>query len=67
MARVRRTHPKAVYTTATVPLPMIRELQLRYLQGESIHDLLGLIVVHDRPAAGQQVSEALGNQVVRRV
>ena len=48
MARAHRAHPKAEYdrrespwdTTATVPLPMIDDPQLHYLQGESIHELL---------------------------
>lgn len=43
MARAHRAHPKAEYTTATVPLPMIDDPQLHYLQGESIHELLGRI------------------------
>jgi len=47
MARAHRAHPEAVYTTATVPLPMIDDPQLRYLQGESIHELLCLLAVKD--------------------
>ena len=38
--RAHRAHPQAAYTTATVPLPMIDDPQLHYLQGESIHELL---------------------------
>src|SRR5690606_16315181 len=41
MARAQRAHPKAEYTTATDPLPTVRDQCVRCLQGESIHDLLG--------------------------
>src|SRR5690606_38781624 len=41
MARARRAHPKAEYTTATDPLPKVRDQSVRCLQGESIHELLG--------------------------
>ena len=41
MARAHRAHPKAEYTTATVPLPKVRDQSVRCLQGESIHELLG--------------------------
>ena len=42
MARAHRAHPKAEYTTATVPLPKVRDQSVRCLQGESIHELLDL-------------------------
>ena len=41
MARAQRAHPKAEYTTATDPLPKVRDQSVRCLQGESIHELLG--------------------------
>lgn len=44
MARAHRAHPKAEYTTATVPLPKVRDQSVRCLQGESIHELLALLV-----------------------
>lgn len=51
MARAHRAHPKAEYTTATVPLPKVRDQSVRCLQGESIHELLG------RLAARQHITQ----------
>src|SRR5690606_17513923 len=45
MARAHRAHPKAEYTTATDPLPKVRDQSVRCLQGESIHALLGAAIV----------------------
>src|SRR5690606_26032637 len=45
MARAQRAHPKAEYTTATDPLPKVRDQSVRCLQGESIHELLGRIAI----------------------
>src|SRR5690606_34816965 len=42
MARAHRAHPKAEYTTATDPLPKVRDQSVRCLQGESIHELLAV-------------------------
>src|SRR5690606_31398035 len=43
MAREHPAHPKAQYTTAPVPLPKVRDQSVRCLQGESIHELLGVL------------------------
>src|SRR5690606_8921128 len=48
MARAQRAHPKAEYTTATDPLPKVRDQSVRCLQGESIHELLDLRTIRYR-------------------
>src|SRR5690606_13278944 len=48
MARAQRAHPKAEYTTATDPLPKVRGQSVRCLQGESIHELVGLELAEER-------------------
>src|SRR5690606_34728604 len=58
MARAHRAHPKAEYTTATDPLPKVRDQSVRCLQGESIHELLGRATwLHARRATSQSTAE----------
>src|SRR5690606_30121500 len=62
MARAHRAHPKAEYTTATDPLPKVRDQSVRCLQGESIHELLGISRLTSVVDVNHRIALVLGNR-----